>query len=207
MVRSRVRLGFTLIELLVVIAIIAILIALLVPAVQKVREAAARMQCANNLKQLALGCHSYHDANKFLPANYGCCGTGAYWSWLAMILPYIEQENLYAEGNIGVLNGTGTATIAASTVNGQPTITYPIAMARCPSDPSYGQILWTDRADIDGGPNGAGCAISNYKGVAGDNWMWGNALWSDVVSTAGVNANNPQQRPRRIGQHRGRRGV
>src|SRR5450631_2572751 len=111
------RAGFTLIELLVVIAIIAILIALLVPAVQKVRESAARLQCANNLKQLALGCHSYADANKRLPANYGCCGTGgAYWSWIAMILPYIEQTPLYEGGNIGAVNaaGTPTTTLAAS---------------------------------------------------------------------------------------------
>ena len=181
MVRSRVRSGFTLIELLVVIAIIAVLIGLLLPAVQKVREAAARMQCTNNLKQLALACHSYHDANKFLPANYGCCGTGGpYWSWIAMILPYIEQTSLYEGGNIGATNAIGypTTTLAASTVNGQPTITYPIKMLRCPSDPAYSQTLWTDRADIGGGPNGAGCAISNYKGVAGANWEWGNALWN-----------------------------
>src|SRR5438477_4627 len=89
LMRSR---AFTLIELLVVIAIIAILIGLLVPAVQKVREAAANAQCQNNLKQLATACHNFHGTNKALPANYGCCGTGGpYWSWIAMILPYIEQ--------------------------------------------------------------------------------------------------------------------
>src|SRR5476651_86878 len=99
------RRGFTLIELLVVIAIIAILIALLVPAVQKVREAAARLQCTNNCKQLALACHNFHDVNKKLPANYGCCWTGgAYWSWIAMILPYIDQDSLYQAGNIGAVN-------------------------------------------------------------------------------------------------------
>src|SRR5436853_511345 len=87
------RRGFTLIELLVVIAIIAILIALLVPAVQKVREAAARTQCTNNLKQLALGCHAYHDVNKFLPPAR--LARDAYATWPVLILPYIDQGALY----------------------------------------------------------------------------------------------------------------
>jgi prepilin-type N-terminal cleavage/methylation domain-containing protein/prepilin-type processing-associated H-X9-DG protein len=85
------RSGFTLIELLVVIAIIAILIALLVPAVQKVREAAARAQCINNLKQIGLGIHNYHDTYKQLPPAR--IDDGA--TWAVFILPYIEQDNLH----------------------------------------------------------------------------------------------------------------
>src|SRR5712691_11564433 len=88
--------GFTLIELLVVIAIIAILIALLVPAVQKVREAAARLQCANNLKQIVLAMHSYESANKMFPmGNRGGGGYG--YNWRVFILPYIEQNPLYLQ--------------------------------------------------------------------------------------------------------------
>src|SRR2546429_8494635 len=91
--------AFTLIELLVVIAIIAVLIALLVPAVQKVREAAARTQCLNNLKQLALGCHAYEGVHQRMPTLYSA-GTND--GWLVQIMPFIEQDNLcrlYTPGN------------------------------------------------------------------------------------------------------------
>jgi prepilin-type N-terminal cleavage/methylation domain-containing protein/prepilin-type processing-associated H-X9-DG protein len=92
------RLGFTLIELLVVIGVIAILIALLMPAVQKVREAASRSECINNLKQMALACHNYHNDFKKLPAGNTplVAPTQQYgWSWQALILPYVEQGAIY----------------------------------------------------------------------------------------------------------------
>src|SRR5687767_19760 len=92
------RPAFTLIELLVVIAIIAILIGLLLPAVQKVRDAAARMQCSNNVKQLALGCHNYESANGTLPP-YSVATTSLYGSAHFLLLPYIEQDNIFRQAN------------------------------------------------------------------------------------------------------------
>jgi prepilin-type N-terminal cleavage/methylation domain-containing protein/prepilin-type processing-associated H-X9-DG protein len=120
-IRGIPRNGFTLIELLVVIAIIGILIALLLPAVQKVREAAARTQCQNNLHQLALAMHSYHDVNRAFPpafakpSNYG---------WSVWLLPYVEQQNLY-----NALNPLGTKlSLNANT-------TLKLSVFVCSSDP------------------------------------------------------------------------
>src|SRR5271165_2783082 len=103
------RRGFTLIELLVVIAIIAVLISLLLPAIQAAREAARRVQCVNNLKQMGLALHNYHDAVCSFPMSYmarsrfvdGATDTAPGWGWGSMILPQLELGALYAAVNIG----------------------------------------------------------------------------------------------------------
>ncbi|HMF19190.1 MAG TPA: DUF1559 domain-containing protein [Gemmataceae bacterium] len=129
--------GFTLIELLVVIAIIAILMALLVPAVQKVRETAARIQCANNLKQIGLACHSFHDVNKVLPPGYTATSsypsTSPGWGWGAYLLPYIEQDNVYRQINFMM------------PLEQQPIIQTMLSVYLCPADtPPPGPFAVTD---------------------------------------------------------------
>jgi prepilin-type N-terminal cleavage/methylation domain-containing protein/prepilin-type processing-associated H-X9-DG protein len=125
---SSCRRGFTLIELLVVIAIIAVLIGLLLPAVQKVRESAARSQCANNLHQLGTALHNYHSAYGGFPPGKHVPANGVSFSWATLILPYIEQDNIYR-----LYNFTKDWTDAATNDNGVNQ--YPIKTFMCPSVP------------------------------------------------------------------------
>src|SRR4029079_15438517 len=131
------RTAFTLIELLVVIAIIALLIGLLLPAVQKVREAAARMKCANNLKQIGLAAHNYHDSNGHFPPGLGyypISSNGAFGTSWFHLLPHLEQGALYERARGDVLLPTGLATIYYPGNNG--VYSQRVAVFLCPSDPS-----------------------------------------------------------------------
>lgn len=135
------RRGFTLIELLVVIAIIAILIALLLPAIQKVRESAARMQCLNNVKQLALAAHNYHDTNSKLPGAAGAwSGSG---TWLVSVLPYVDQP---AIAKLYRTDLVGYDQVSSGATGNQ------LAVGSCPSD----------NAALKGGQTYKGSSYHNY---------------------------------------------
>lgn len=184
--RRNLRPGFTLIELLVVIAIIAVLIALLLPAVQQAREAARRSQCKNNMKQIGLAFHNYHDSLNCFPVNFAVRGSGGGQaivdtghSWLTMCLPYIDQAALYNSINHnGPLAGNAANIAAANTI---------IQVFLCPSDSGNGNGRLGNRSDYNVNPPGT-WGVTNYKACAGSNWAWGLAAWNPVSSPGGKNS-------------------
>jgi prepilin-type N-terminal cleavage/methylation domain-containing protein/prepilin-type processing-associated H-X9-DG protein len=173
------RPGFTLIELLVVIAIIAVLVGLLLPAVQKVREAANRISCANNLKQMGLAIHMYHDAYKIFPWGANDDGKDtmgnvvAYLPWGANILPYVEQGTLYNTS----MDPTKLFNVPPNNTdspdpNKNPAA-VPMKIYQCPSSPSRGQIYqdtW-DNSPCAYGPYSVQgtwtVSASDYIGISG----------------------------------------
>jgi prepilin-type N-terminal cleavage/methylation domain-containing protein/prepilin-type processing-associated H-X9-DG protein len=209
--RRRRQDAFTLIELLVVIAIIAILIGLLLPAIQKVREAAARVQCQNNMKQIGVALHNYHDANSSFPPGSLIPGTPSSspttsLGWHAQILPYIEQSALYTTLNPAIASETGVNLAAGA---------HRIPIYLCPSQsvqvssssgdsPSSSQFAYTAHYYGNAGPIKVNfptdltyrcldCGATGSPEVDPTNWQGGFAIAGVLPLTATLPANTSTQ--------------
>ena len=183
---SRPRPAFTLV---VVIAIIGILVGLLLPAVQAAREAARRMQCSNNVKQLGLAFHNYHDTHRVFPINFAwrnvpggggggpaIANTGK--SWLQMILPQIEQSTMFNSIDFTVgLQGT-----TPNIIKNREIANTVVAAYLCPSDNENNGGRLGSRSDVNVTPPGT-WGVTNYKACAGSNWAlcirFADRLWRE----------------------------
>ena len=150
------RSGFTLVELLVVIAIIGVLVGLLLPAVQAAREAARRMQCQNNLKQLGLGMHNFHSAYDAFPTSVSGNGAGHY--WCAQILPYMEQTPL---------SDLYDYTVRFNDIKNREAVQYPLSYMLCPSTPGSPNPEPRFKLATSSNPEGWGSIGSDYAGSSG----------------------------------------
>jgi prepilin-type N-terminal cleavage/methylation domain-containing protein/prepilin-type processing-associated H-X9-DG protein len=186
---SHVRRAFTLLELLVVLAILAVLVGLLLPAVQKVRQAAARIQCKNNLKQIGVAFHNYHAANDHFPPGFTSAsatvdgeGTGPGWGWAAYLLPYLEQEGLFGriDFNKDIRDPANAFARAQS-----------LKVFLCPADSPAGPTFTV--VDASGGPL-CDVAFANYVGVGGTNEVTGYPDTSGGTQYQGVLLRNSRAR-------------
>jgi prepilin-type N-terminal cleavage/methylation domain-containing protein len=183
--------GFTLVELLVVIAIIGILVALLLPAVQAAREAGRKLQCQNNLKQLALALHNYHDARRIFPPSvqfpkndFPIGASDRYRAnWAILILPFIEEQNTYNKFDFKV---------PISHLNNRSARGIPLPTLACPTDVGH-DVLYV--GTVGGSPNdGDNWARGNYAANAGGVGM-GGATSADMVAHCGLGGVGPDQAP------------
>lgn len=180
--------GFTLVELLVVIAIIGVLVALLLPAVQAARESARRMQCSNNLKQIAIAFHNYHDSMQIFPPGYVSSNPGVPGStswcrsggvqrapWTVLILPFFEQGNLHGKFNFNVVFQDTSNQMAAP----NDTVVVPLKIYQCPSDIRLQQNKnWSSYFGVQGGGaapdcGNSSCSAANERGMYVSGMLFG----------------------------------